>query len=45
MQTIQFVVAVPCEMPLLLSNYKRVVAPDGQPYPAREAANRALVVI
>jgi formylglycine-generating enzyme required for sulfatase activity len=45
MQTLQFVIALPCEMPLLLSNYKRVVAPDGQSYSAREAAVRALAVI
>lgn len=45
MQTIQFVIALQCEMPLLLSNYKRVIAPDGLPYPAQEAARRALAVI
>ena len=40
MQTLQFVIALPCEMPLLLSSYKRVVAPDSQPYPPRDAAVR-----
>ena len=45
MQTIQFVIALPCEMPPLLSNYKRVVAPDGQPYSPLEAAVRTLAVI
>jgi formylglycine-generating enzyme required for sulfatase activity len=45
MQTIQFVIALPCEMPPLLSNYKRVVLPDGQPFSAVEAAHKALAVI
>ena len=45
MQTIQFVTAMPCEVPLLLEGYKRIEQAGGLPFSPTEAARRALAVI
>ena len=44
-QTIQFVTADPCEVPLLLEGYMRIEQAGGQPYPPAAAAMRACRVI
>ena len=45
MQTVQFVIAAPCTVPLLLRRYKRIEQPDGTSFLPAIAAARALIVI
>lgn len=44
-KTIMFVVARPCDVPLLLKRYKRIEQPGGLPFPPAAAAARAHRVI
>ncbi len=44
-ETIQFVTAIPCDVPLLLEGYKRIEQPGGAAFPPQAAAMRAYRVI